>query len=47
MNETGLDPERDTIIEMATLITDSDLHVVAEGPETAIQQDAALFLSDG
>lgn len=40
---TGLDPERDTIIEMATLITDSDLNIVAEGPEIVIRQDAALF----
>ncbi len=33
---TGLDPETDLIIEMATLITDSDLNVVAEGPVLAI-----------
>jgi len=35
---TGLDPFRDHIIEIATLITDSDLHVVAEGPTIAIAQ---------
>ncbi len=40
---TGLDPERDTIIEMATLVTDSELNVLAEGPEIVIQQSAALF----
>ncbi len=33
---TGLDPERDTILEIATVITDSDLSVVAEGPCLAI-----------
>jgi oligoribonuclease len=40
---TGLDPERDTIIEIATLITDDQLNVIAEGPELVIQQSAALF----
>ena len=40
---TGLDPDIDTIIEMATLITDSDLSVVAEGPEIVINQPAARF----
>ena len=33
---TGLDPEEDVIIEMATIITDSALKVVAEGPVFAI-----------
>lgn len=33
---TGLDPERDTILEIATLITTSNLDVVAEGPVLAI-----------
>ncbi len=40
---TGLEPERDTIIEMATLITDGELNVIAEGPEIVIRQDAKLF----
>ncbi|MBE0483591.1 MAG: oligoribonuclease [Bacterioplanes sp.] len=35
---TGLDPERDVIIEMATIITDSDLNVIAEGPVIAVHQ---------
>jgi oligoribonuclease len=35
---TGLDPERDVIIEMATLITDAELEVIAEGPVIAIHQ---------
>ncbi len=34
---TGLDPDTDSIIEIATLITDSELNVLAEGPELAIQ----------
>jgi oligoribonuclease len=33
---TGLDPHRDTILEIATLITTNDLDVVAEGPVLAI-----------
>ncbi len=33
---TGLDPDTDTIIEIATLVTDKDLNVLAEGPELAI-----------
>ena len=35
---TGLDPDRDGIIEMATIITDGELNVVAEGPALAIFQ---------
>ncbi|MGE0625011.1 MAG: oligoribonuclease [Pseudomonadales bacterium] len=33
---TGLDPDHDVIIEMATIVTDSDLNVIAEGPVFAI-----------
>lgn len=33
---TGLDPDRDSIIEIACLVTDKDLNVLAEGPELAI-----------
>jgi oligoribonuclease len=33
---TGLDPARDAIVEIATLITDDDLEVVAEGPDLVI-----------
>ncbi|MDD3609164.1 MAG: oligoribonuclease [Halothiobacillaceae bacterium] len=35
---TGLDPDRDTIIEIATLVTDKYLNVLAEGPVIAIHQ---------
>jgi oligoribonuclease len=35
---TGLDPLADRIIEIATLVTDSDLNLVAEGPVVAIHQ---------
>jgi oligoribonuclease len=33
---TGLDPARHTIVEIATLITDDDLNVVAPGPDLVI-----------
>ena len=35
---TGLEPERDVIIEMATIVTDSQLNVLAEGPVIAVHQ---------
>jgi oligoribonuclease len=35
---TGLDPEADTIIEIATIVTDKDLNELAEGPVLAIGQ---------
>ena len=35
---TGLDPDTDRIIEIATIITDSDLNVLGEGPVMAIHQ---------
>lgn len=40
---TGLDSDRDVIIEMATLITDIELNVIAEGPEIVIQWPNTLF----
>ena len=33
---TGLDPDRHVIVEIATLITDDDLQVVAEGPDIVV-----------
>ncbi len=35
---TGLDPFRDQIIEIATLVTDAQLNIMAEGPVIAIRQ---------
>ena len=35
---TGLDPDRDVIVEIATLVTDDDLAVVAEGPDLVVHQ---------
>ena len=38
---TGLDPDTDTIIEIATLVTDKELNILAEGPELAVQMPLA------
>ncbi len=35
---TGLNPDRDRILEIATIITDSTLNIIAEGPVFAIHQ---------
>ncbi|MDA8071273.1 MAG: oligoribonuclease [Actinomycetota bacterium] len=38
---TGLDPSRHTIVEIATVVTDDDLAIVAEGPDLVVQASAA------
>ena len=38
---TGLIPEQHRVIEMAVIITDSDLNELAEGPVIAIHQSQA------
>lgn len=44
---TGLDPDSDLIIEIATVITDKDLNILALGPVLAVHQsDAALAAMD-
>lgn len=40
---TGLDPEKERIIEIATIVTDSALNIVAEGPVFAIHQSDELL----
>ena len=40
---TGLEPEQDVIIEIATLVTDKDLNIFAEGPVLAIKQPDVLL----
>ncbi|MDX1452781.1 MAG: oligoribonuclease [Oleiphilaceae bacterium] len=40
---TGLDPEKERIIEIATIVTDSQLNTLAEGPVLAIHQSDALL----
>lgn len=43
MEMTGLEPDSDRIIEIAMVITDSQLEVVAEGPVIAIHQSQAVL----
>ncbi len=40
---TGLDPETDRIIEVAVVVTDANLNVLAEGPVYAIHQSDAVL----
>jgi len=40
---TGLDTDRDAILEIATIVTDSQLNVLAEGPELAIAQPLSVL----
>jgi oligoribonuclease len=40
---TGLDPARHVIVEIATLVTDDDLNVVAEGPDLVVHADEAAL----
>jgi oligoribonuclease len=43
MEMSGLDPDTDVILEIATLVTDNELNLVAEGPVLAIQQSKELL----
>lgn len=44
---TGLDPDNDLIIEIATIITDKNLNILAEGPVLAVHQtDSAIAAMD-
>lgn len=38
MEMTGLEPDSDVVIEIATIVTDSDLNTLAEGPVIALHQ---------
>jgi oligoribonuclease len=44
---TGLDPTRDVIVEIATIVTDDQLEIVAEGPDLVVHHsDEVLALMD-
>ena len=43
MEMTGLDPEKDKIIELAVVITNSQLETVAEGPVWVVHQSDAVL----
>ncbi|TGN40066.1 oligoribonuclease [Marinobacter confluentis] len=40
---TGLDPEKERIIEIATIVTDSELNTIEEGPVIAVHQSDSLL----
>ncbi len=40
---TGLNPDRDVILELACVITDAQLNVVAEGPQFVIHQSESML----
>ena len=40
---TGLDPDTDVIIEIATIVTDNQLNVLEEGPMIAVHQEDAIL----
>ena len=44
---TGLNPDRDVIVEIATIVTDDQLNIVAEGPDLVIHHsDEVLSIMD-
>ena len=45
---TGLDPSRHVIVEIATLITDDELNIVAEGPDIVVHasEDELALMDD-
>ncbi|MCK5796107.1 MAG: oligoribonuclease [Deltaproteobacteria bacterium] len=40
---SGLDPDKERILEIAVIVTDGRLEVVAEGPELVVKQDDAIL----
>ncbi len=40
---TGLEPQQDQIIEIATVVTDNDLEILAQGPVIAIHQPVSVM----
>ena len=40
---SGLDAQKERILELATLVTTGDLELVAEGPELVVHQDEILL----
>jgi oligoribonuclease len=44
MEMTGLNPDSDRVIEIAVVVTDADLDVIAEGPVLALHQQESILL---
>lgn len=40
---TGLDPDRHRILEIAALVTDDDLNLIAEGPDLVVSQSSEVL----
>ncbi len=43
MEMTGLEPDKDRVIEIATIVTDTNLNTLAEGPVLAIHQSRSVL----
>ncbi len=43
MEMSGLDPEKDVILEIATVVTDNELNLIATGPNLVVRREASLF----
>lgn len=43
MEMSGLDPDKDVVLEVALVVTDKDLNLVAEGPVLVLHQSAAVL----
>lgn len=43
MEMSGLDPDAERILEVAVLVTNGELDVIAEGPELVVHQDDAVL----
>jgi oligoribonuclease len=43
MEMTGLDPETDVVLEIATLVTDAELEIIAEGPDIVVHQPDSVL----
>lgn len=47
MEMTGLDPDVDKVLEIATIVTDSNLNIIAEGPVLAVWQPEEVLAAMG
>jgi oligoribonuclease len=43
MEMSGLNPDTDRVLELAMVVTDADLNVLAEGPVIAVHQDESVL----
>ena len=43
MEMSGLDPDKDVVLEVALVVTDKDLNLVEEGPVLVVRQSDAVL----